>query len=189
MVETLLPPNATQLERSIEAVNAAIEDIPVPIDTVLDPWRCPAALLPWLAWAFSVDTWDSSWSERTKREVIAASYQVHRTKGSVHSVKLAIEAATGQTPVILENLHRPRRDGSCRRNGHYWRGWQDAWPLYRVILTRPIRNDQAEAVLSILETTAPARSKLASIDYSQVAILRDGQASRNGDYNRGVFSA
>jgi phage tail P2-like protein len=184
----LLPPASSALEHAIAVACAPMADLEVDIDTLWDPWRCPAPLLPWLAWQLSVDTWDGGWPERTKREVIDASVEIHRRKGTVASVKRAISAALGQTPEIIERLHRPTRDGRCRRNGHYYRGWAAAWALYRVVLHRPVTNAQAAIVRAILDDTAPARSHLASLDFSTAAILRDGAARRDGVYNRGVIT-
>ena len=89
---TLLPPNATPLERALEQALARIEDVPVPVDTLWDPWRCPAELLPWLAWACSVDEWDPDWPEHVKRRVIAAAPDVHRLKGTCAAVERALRA-------------------------------------------------------------------------------------------------
>lgn len=183
--ETLLPPNATPLDRAIERATAPLGDIPVPIDTVWDPYACPAELLPWLAWAVSVDVWDSTWSERTKRDVIAASYDVHRHKGSVWSVKAAIRAAGFETPTVVENLGRRKYNGEITHNGQFFHGWDRAWALYRVILNRPIRNDQSSTVRAILEATAPKRSALLSLDFQTVANLYDGRSSYDGAYNHG----
>ena len=52
----------------------------------------PAALLPWLAWAVSVDYWDSSWTEQQKRNVVAASIEVHQHKGTVSAMRRVVEA-------------------------------------------------------------------------------------------------
>lgn len=89
---TLLPPNATGLERATGAAVARISAVPVPTDTVWSANRCPEPLLPWLAWSLSVDTWDDSWPEATKRQVIAASFGIHQRKGTVGAVRRAIEA-------------------------------------------------------------------------------------------------
>ncbi len=89
---TLLPANATALERAIEAAQARLSDVPVPVDALWDPWRCPAELLPWLAWAWSVDEWDAGWPEEIKRRVIAAAPDVHRLKGTRAAVARALEA-------------------------------------------------------------------------------------------------
>jgi phage tail P2-like protein len=48
--------------------------------------------LPWLAWALSVDTWDSDWPESTKRSLIANSVQIHKTKGTVSAIERVMDA-------------------------------------------------------------------------------------------------
>jgi phage tail P2-like protein len=88
----LLPPNALPAERALSLATARVGDVPVPLGTLHDPATCPAALLPWLAWAESVDEWDSAWTEAQKRAVIAASREVHEKKGTAGALKLAIEA-------------------------------------------------------------------------------------------------
>jgi phage tail P2-like protein len=185
MVESLLPPSASDLERAIEAVNARMADLPVDFACLWHPYDCPAELLPWLAWSYSVDTWDSSWSERTKRNVIAQSYQIHRRKGTVGSVKRAL-AAAGFQASIVERLGDRKYNGEITYNGHFFHGWEDAWAMYRVILQQPIRNDQISVALAILASTAPARSQLLSLDYQQASNLYDGRSSYDGAYNYGT---
>lgn len=90
-VTRLLPPNATQVERNIATAGAAIERIPVPIRDLGDAGKCPANVLPFLAWERSVDRWDPSWPEGTKRAVIDASFFVHQRKGTVGAIRRAIE--------------------------------------------------------------------------------------------------
>ena len=91
---TLLPRSSTQVERAFDKTAAKhIESIPV--ERIFEQWnpeKCPADLLSWLAWAVSVDDWNADWPEQVKRDVIAASMDVHRHKGSVHSVKRALSA-------------------------------------------------------------------------------------------------
>jgi phage tail P2-like protein len=98
-VASLLPPNATQLERSIEQATARVGQVPTPVGDLWNPAACPSAFLPWLAWAVSVDTWDSSWTDDVKRQVILASPAVHRRKGTAQAVKDAIGAFG--TPLTL----------------------------------------------------------------------------------------
>lgn len=90
MSNSLLPPNATKFERSLEQVIAHLDDIDVPIGDLWNPWKCPEPLLPWLAWALSVDEWSHNWPEQIKRAVIAASPELHRYKGTVWAVKRAL---------------------------------------------------------------------------------------------------
>ncbi|TRB03044.1 MULTISPECIES: phage tail protein I [Rhizobium/Agrobacterium group] len=47
------------------------DDLPVPYDVIMDPYRTPARFLPWLAAHHSVDLWYDDWSEERKREMIA----------------------------------------------------------------------------------------------------------------------
>ncbi|MFT4454975.1 phage tail protein I [Pseudomonas sp. RTCS2] len=87
----LLPPNASQLERLAAEALAQIDQVPVPIRDLLNPDRCPVAMLPYLAWAFSVDRWDANWGEATKRQVIKSSYYVHSHKGTIGALRRVIE--------------------------------------------------------------------------------------------------
>lgn len=68
------------------------DGLAAPIAALLNPATCPAHLLGWLAWAMSVDTWDSSWSDAVKREVIQASVPVHRIKGTRAAVMTSLKA-------------------------------------------------------------------------------------------------
>jgi phage tail P2-like protein len=97
----LLPPNATPLERAISRVGSRVEDVPVPIATLWNPDACPAALLPWLAWAESVDDWFTTWTEAQKRGAIKASFGVHARKGTAGALRLAIQGI-GLDVVVTE---------------------------------------------------------------------------------------
>jgi phage tail P2-like protein len=98
----MLPPNATKQEQAIEQSTARIGSVPVPVGDIWNPHTCPAKLLPWLAWALSVDVWDASWSDTVKRQVIADSLPVHARKGTPWAVKRAMEAAGAPSMQISE---------------------------------------------------------------------------------------
>lgn len=68
-----------------------VSDVPVLVRESWNPDTCPAALLPWLAWAFSVDEWDTTWSEQEKRDVIKASVEVHKHKGTIGAIDRALK--------------------------------------------------------------------------------------------------
>lgn len=91
MSRPLLPSNATQLERLAAQALAQIERVPVPIRSLINPDTCPVPLLPYLAWAFSVDRWEESWSTATKRQVIKAAYFVHSRKGTIGALRRVVE--------------------------------------------------------------------------------------------------
>ncbi|MBP6894327.1 MAG: phage tail protein I [Pseudacidovorax sp.] len=89
---TLLPSNATALERAAAAADARISDTPVPVRDVWNPYTCPADILPWLAFAYAVDEWDNGWTVEVKREVIAQSLRIKRVKGTYGAVQRALAA-------------------------------------------------------------------------------------------------
>ena len=104
MFKSLLPPNTTKLERSLEETTAQISDIPVPITHYIDPENCPVKLLPWLAWELSVDLWNENWTEAQKRAAIAASPYVHEKKGTPSAIRRSIETL-GYSVKIFTNRH------------------------------------------------------------------------------------
>jgi hypothetical protein len=90
--QSLLPPNASQLLRDLESVFGDSFDLPTLNRYVVNPDLAPAHILPWLAWALSVDDWSDSWSEQIRRNVIKASVEVHRKKGTIGALKKALQA-------------------------------------------------------------------------------------------------
>jgi phage tail P2-like protein len=99
-VASLLPPNASPLERAAEQATARIGTVPVDIDKLWRPGACPTPLLPWLAWALSVDEWQPTWTEAQQRETIRRSYEVHRIKGTLGAVKTALASVDYETEII-----------------------------------------------------------------------------------------
>ncbi|WP_197372842.1 phage tail protein I, partial [Ralstonia pseudosolanacearum] len=81
----------TPLERRAAQAGGRIERVPVPLRDLWNPATCPAELLPFLAWSFSVDRWNPAWPLATKRAVTAASYFVHRKKGTIGALRRAVE--------------------------------------------------------------------------------------------------
>ena len=91
MSDRLLPVGSSALEVAAAEACAKIDEIPVPLRRLWNPDTCPAALLPYLAWAWSVDRWDANWGESTKRAVVSASQYVHKHKGTVGSIRRVVE--------------------------------------------------------------------------------------------------
>ncbi|EPF0642573.1 phage tail protein I [Vibrio parahaemolyticus] len=97
MSNSLLPPNASGLERDIEQVIVQSTDLPIRIKDLWDPYSCHLSLLPWLAWALSVDEWDDRWPEHIKRQVVQDSFDVHRFKGTPYAVQKALDSLNIKT--------------------------------------------------------------------------------------------
>lgn len=85
----LLPLSSTQLERAIAVAMA--EKTEIPLRALYNPDTCPAHLLPWLAWTWSVDRWDSRWTEAVKRSAIRSAFYVHRYKGTIGALRRVVE--------------------------------------------------------------------------------------------------
>ena len=88
-MSSLLPLSSTQLERAIEAAMA--EKTEIPLRTLFNPDTCPAHLLPWLAWTWSVDRWDTRWTEAVKRSAIRSAFYVHAHKGTIGALRRVVE--------------------------------------------------------------------------------------------------
>lgn len=95
MSASLLPPNATALERAIEAAGMRLDALPVPFRDLWSAERCPLPLLPWLAWALSIDTWDSDWPENVKRARVATAIEIQRRKGTRASIEAIVRVFGG----------------------------------------------------------------------------------------------
>lgn len=91
MNNSLLPPSASRFMRDVEKVTTRLDRIPVDLRKLWNPDECPVDLLPYLAWALSVDRWDKGWSEQTKRQVIKAAWLVHRHKGTISALRRVVE--------------------------------------------------------------------------------------------------
>jgi phage tail P2-like protein len=100
-VPSLLPANASAIERRLEQVGARIADLPTPMRAMWNPDACPAPLLPWLAWGFGVDQWDSAWTESQKRTAIKSALFVQKHKGTIGAVKQEL-AALGYDLTVQE---------------------------------------------------------------------------------------
>lgn len=94
----LLPPNATPQELALSAVVS--RDVPIQIREMWNPNTCPESLLPWLAWAFSVDRWDDEWPEEQKRAVVAAAVRIHKRKGTRAAVQEVVDLILGGGEIL-----------------------------------------------------------------------------------------
>lgn len=91
MNDRLLPSGSTQLEVAAAQALAQIGRLKVPLRELWDPQTCPLTLLPYLAWAFSVDRWDENWAESAKRSAVRAAWFVHKHKGTVGALRRVVE--------------------------------------------------------------------------------------------------
>ncbi|MDV1351043.1 phage tail protein I [Klebsiella quasipneumoniae] len=91
MNNSLMATGSSVLEQRAAEACAVISDLSVPLRDLWNPWKCPAGFLPYLAWAFSVDSWDESWNEQEKRTVISESFRLHQQKGTIAAIRRVVE--------------------------------------------------------------------------------------------------
>lgn len=184
----LLPPNQTRLEASL-ANAAALPHAPEVLAQLWDAQRCPVQLLPWLAWALSVDEWSEAWTEAQKRAQVLESIALHRKKGTPWAVKTAL-AAIGY-PVLELVEQRVYHDAWVKAGGRVLDGdWAidgaatlnpppgdgagqlvrrsalNHWAEYAIRLNvadGEWTREQQRRIRATAERYAPARSHLASL--------------------------
>lgn len=187
MSDVLLPANATSAERATEQATARIGELnAAPISDQWDPWECPEALLPWLAWAFNLDEWSADWPDEYKRRAIAESVAIHRRKGTLSSIRRVIENAGYGDSDVVEGVGNPKYDGAQMHGGLITYGDTTAWAKYRLVLARPITNAQAAQIRRILSYTAPARCSLEEFIFTQASNIYNGAIYYDGAYNHGT---
>lgn len=185
-MSSILPPNASVLERALEgAVADARPDLSA-IPTLLSPENCPSELLPWLAWSLLVNDWDETWPEETQRSVISTSILIHRQKGTVKSIRDSIRAFGFGEAVITEGYGGSSYSDQIVYDGSEDYGEPDHWAEYRVYLERPITIDQANQLKRILREVAPARCHLKGLYFIQASHRFNAATLYDGSYTHGV---
>jgi len=100
-VRSLLPPNSTSLERTMEAVTLRLTDVRVPLRTLWNATTISGELLPWLAWSVGLDSWKTYWPDSVKRARTAQAIDIARRKGTAKAVR-DVAAAFGAFVTIVE---------------------------------------------------------------------------------------
>ena len=62
----------------------------------------------------------------------------------------------------------------------------DEWAEYRLVLNRPVSVAQSDVVRRILNNVAPARCRLAALDFTQALNLYAGTIPYDGSFTYGV---
>ncbi|WP_421865125.1 phage tail protein I [Motiliproteus sp.] len=143
---SLLPPNASALERNLEQVTTRLDALPVPVREQWNPDTCPLERLPFLAWALSVDSWQPSWPEAVKRQILRDAVNIQRHKGTAQSVRDVV-AAFGAGLALVE----------------WWQKTPAGTPhTFEVVLTVgssvPATSEYQQNILDEISRTKPVRS-------------------------------
>ncbi|MDZ7887763.1 MAG: phage tail protein [Pseudomonas sp.] len=191
MVEQQLPPALAGDERFAQLCELLAEtyaDLDLGAMAVYLVDQVKASLLPTLAEQFSLldeAAWLLAESEDARRNLIKNAVTLHRYKGTPWAIKEMVRLLGFGEATLLEGLGGLVYDAQATFNGLRVYGDTGSWPVYRVFLSQPVTNDQAELLRRVLRATAPARCRLASLEYSAVAIRYNQIAAFDGQYNHG----
>lgn len=182
----LLPPNSTQLEHA-QAASSDVDQLPVELRTLWSAEHCPAAFLPYLAWALSVDFWDMATTEAQQRALIAGAIAWHRKRGTPWAIKQALAAIGYPVLELVEQAEYHREwvaaggrtlDGSWSLDASATllppeaggavvrRTALNHWAEYAIRLNAvdgAWSREQQDRIRRIAEAYAPARSRLVAI--------------------------
>lgn len=185
--QTLLPANATAFERAVDlAGDARLAALPSVVASIWNADTCPVVLLPYLAWALSVDEWSNDWSVERKRAAIKDSRTIHKHKGTIWAIKRALAAIGHPDATIVERGDYIKRNGTALRDASHQRMGQGGWATFRVALNNPVTIDQAQQIQRLLAAVKRNCITLTAVDYRQASVRRNGAIVRDGAYSRGV---
>lgn len=185
-----LPVSASPLARSIAAATAPT--LGADAERLRDLWNagtCPEELLPWLAWALSVDVWQDAWSAEEKRTTIQQSISWHRKKGTPWAVKAALAGIGFPECVLVEHraLHEAwlaaggeLLDGAGTLDGTgtlappagAFRFATQSWAEYALRLNvdgQPWSAARQREIIAACKAYGPVRSRLAAIILTAIA--------------------
>lgn len=182
----------------MEAATARLSSVPVPIRQLWNPDTCPASLLPWLAWAFSLDEWSDTWTETQQRAAIKASYGIHRSKGTIGAVKQAL-AALGFTARVQEwfnqipagNPYTYRLLLEVDQVGY---SWEDLQKLLDVVDASKNLRSHLDTIVPKVASSAEVFAAAVALSGSEIeythpagALIADGTYIANGTQNADGF--
>lgn len=188
--KNILPTNSTALMKVLE--NTGQHDLDANVirrshDTAL----CDPQWLPVIAFAKSIgkyDGWTLAETDEAKRNLLRNAIEIHRTRGTPHSIKLLLKSLGFGDVDVLDNLGSLKYNGKGKFDGSYKFGGNElTWAYYRIKLNKPITIRQHELVTTLLNFIAPVRSELQSIRLNRGALKYDGSIKYDGQYRYGEY--
>lgn len=172
---TLLPRNASPLERAIEQVLGPHDPGAPLIHTIPHPARIPAALLPWLAWGERVMHWPAGDAER--RSVAARSHRLHGLIGTAAGYRAGARLVGAE--VVRIEAHP----------GKTYLGWWDAGARTQWLAAHPelrlyARRERAQATGLMLGRgyagETPARTDAVFRATTRATLVQAGEETELG---------
>jgi hypothetical protein len=126
----ILAPNATEYEHTLASQVDRLLELDIPIRKLWNPWECPIAMLPYLAWALSVDLWDSDWPDLKKRSVVANAIKHHRLKGTLAGIETYLDLI--ESRVLKATTPHAKTYSGPSLTREQREGWLEKLPQIRV---------------------------------------------------------
>lgn len=164
------------------AASRAFNLDPQVLINVTDPDTCPAAALPFLAWAYSVDTWPAGATEAGERAIIKETVSVHLHKGTPKSIKDVLAAAGYGSATIVTGEDLFCYNGAATYDGSLNYGEEWNWALWAIIIENSDPLPGAD-LINLLIQSAPARCKLISVGYQKLFFRYNAAFSYDGARN------
>lgn len=108
ILETLLPPNSTALEKAVEQLGLKISALSVPFVQLHRIDSCPEKFLPWLAWEHRVEYWQPNWNEADKRAAISAAKDFNAQRGTRSSLQSLLNTVVTQYQLKAWHQFNPK---------------------------------------------------------------------------------
>lgn len=195
---TVLPSNATTLERTVDTLEGARLWGTVPdvagtgglrrlVPFLWDADTCPLEFLPLLAWAFRLDFFDTAWPERFQRDMVKNARRINQLRGTVAGVKLALELLGHPNAQVIETpAVRRRGDPGLTRDGAWRRSDPTLWATFSIVLTNPIRDRQYQILLQVVDRVKRNCCHLVEMSNPKAPLLRGLGYRRGEGYVRGT---
>ena len=174
-LSSLLPPNATDWEKSIEKVFRASpfgeNQAKAVLAAAFNPQECPVSLLPYLALNRSIEL-DLSLGVTEKRNLLSKAFALHVHDGTIQVIEDII-TALGYTNVSVEETAPAAYDAPPSAPVDPSATPADqTWATYSIELNESVLNTPAHPdalkIATLLNKVVPLRSKLIEIRYTGV---------------------
>lgn len=165
---SILPPHASALLKAMDMAMQSISDLPVKkVQTLWNPYRCPADWLPWLAWALRASDWNDDWTETQKRQYVASLPYTNRIKGTRAAIETALAAVDCPIQLVEWWERTPK-------------GEPYTFTAEVSVTNQPIDHELKKQIYSIIDNTKNLRSHLLALRFSILSMghVYVGGASR-----------
>lgn len=186
-MESLLPKNATQLEKNIES--AISRDIPIDLADIYNPHEGTSQkILSHLKYFLQTIFLNKKLSLPHQKKLILNSFAINSKIGSVKSIKNGLNFLGYSNFSLIDKQNQLLADGKCLSNGSKKAGVFLSTPFsYCLILGTPITFLQSKQIKIFLESFSPIRAKLEKILFNAVAAAADGKILADGKFSAGII--